>query len=567
MYLGAKKGDASFLRVMLEDGTVAENVWGKVGGGSGSGGGGGGGAVSSASEPLAIDSAKNLSLQQAAPLFTNGLGQLGLNIAGPLFIDGSGNLNSAPGASGATGPVGPAGPTGPVGATGATGFVGPQGSTGPQGASGLVGPTGAAGASGATGPAGPVGATGAGYGATSTTAVTIGTGSQNFATQTGLAYSIGARVRAASHATPTNFMEGLVTSYSGGVLIVNVDLTGGSGTPADWDINLAGQQGATGSVGPAGASGATGPAGGVGAAGASGATGPVGPAGASGATGPVGPAGASGATGPAGPTLITNHCGRLYLQSATQIRFGPYNGDLIKINGNVYHIPTPGGLVGNTTGTYVNRVAGQNLAASTLYYVYVFDSGGGVLALDFDTVGHATSNTAGNVGVEVMNIAGGDSLTLVGMVWVSASTQFTDSGTNRGVLSWFNRGNRLIGIGLSNVTATNTGGVWGNVGGIQAILLNWADEALHFSLSGQMGNNTAGRTGGVALSFDSTSANIILQQYCYLTAPNYGNYTIALPYSMPEGAHSYFVLGFGSVDTNANSMTIYNSTLFISTRG
>jgi hypothetical protein len=40
-------------------------------------------------------------------------------------------------------------------------------------------------------------------------------------------------------------MEGLVTSYSGTTLIINVDTTGGSGTLANWNINIAGNVGAT----------------------------------------------------------------------------------------------------------------------------------------------------------------------------------------------------------------------------------------------------------------------------------------------------------------------------------
>jgi hypothetical protein len=78
-------------------------------------------------------------------------------------------------------------------------------------------------------------------------------------------------------------MEGLVTSYSGTSLAINVDLINGSGTFADWDINLAGQQGTTGATGSTGA------------------TGPQGPIGTTGATGPQGVAGPTGAAGPGVP--------------------------------------------------------------------------------------------------------------------------------------------------------------------------------------------------------------------------------------------------------------------------
>ncbi|WP_247903387.1 hypothetical protein [Bradyrhizobium sp. 131] len=93
------------------------------------------------------------------------------------------------------------------------------------------------GVTGATGP------TGAGYGGTSTTSLAIGTGSKAFTTQAGLAYTNGARVRASSAANTSNWMEGLVT-YSGTTLTMTADKTGGSGTKADWNLNVVGQPGA-----------------------------------------------------------------------------------------------------------------------------------------------------------------------------------------------------------------------------------------------------------------------------------------------------------------------------------
>jgi len=96
----------------------------------------------------------------------------------------------------------------------------------------------------AKGDTGAQGPQGTGYAATSTTSLTIGTGPQTFATQAGLAYSAGARVRASSNGNGANYMEGLVTAYSGGSLTINVTRTGGSGTFASWNINVAGDPGA-----------------------------------------------------------------------------------------------------------------------------------------------------------------------------------------------------------------------------------------------------------------------------------------------------------------------------------
>jgi hypothetical protein len=139
------------------------------------------------------------------------------------------------------------GPPGPTGAQGAQGPKGDTGTTGPQGVPGNPGPA------GAQGNAGPVGPTGSGYGGTSTTSLTIASGSIGFITQPGLAYQVGTRVRLASFSSPVNYMEGNVTAYdSGGNMTVMVTLVHGSGTFGNWTLNVAGLQGDAGPPGPAG---------------------------------------------------------------------------------------------------------------------------------------------------------------------------------------------------------------------------------------------------------------------------------------------------------------------------
>lgn len=114
----------------------------------------------------------------------------------------------------------------------------------------------------ACGDAGATGATGASYAGTSTTSLAIGTGTKVFTTQSGLAYVVGSRVRAANTADTANYMEGRVTSYSGTSLTLSVDVTGGSGTLASWNLSIAGDrgiQGVQGIQGDQGIQGATGP--------------------------------------------------------------------------------------------------------------------------------------------------------------------------------------------------------------------------------------------------------------------------------------------------------------------
>lgn len=81
------------------------------------------------------------------------------------------------------------------------------------------------------------------YGGTSTTSLTIGTGSKAFTTQAGYAYTNGARVRATATAGATGWLEGVAT-YSGTSLTINVDKTSGSGTGTAWNFNVVGEPGA-----------------------------------------------------------------------------------------------------------------------------------------------------------------------------------------------------------------------------------------------------------------------------------------------------------------------------------
>jgi hypothetical protein len=181
---------------------------------------------------------------------------------GPTGIQGAtGPTGAASTVAGPTGPTGVAGIDGPTGPTGAVSTTpGPTGPTGTAGSAGATGPTGAA--STVAGPTGPTGLNGIGYaGLTSSTSNTVGTGSLTFTTNlsdTQTAFAVGERVRIAYTVTPTNYVEGIITSFSGTTLVITSDAFGGSGTYTSWNIVAAGNVGATGATGP------TGPAGGGG---------------------------------------------------------------------------------------------------------------------------------------------------------------------------------------------------------------------------------------------------------------------------------------------------------------
>ena len=96
---------------------------------------------------------------------------------------------------------------------------------------------------------GPQGDVGPGFATTSTTSNSIGTGTKVFTIPDAGAPYLGARMRAASTASPSNYLEGIVTAVGANSVTITSDLTGGSGTIADWALVATGDRGATGATG------------------------------------------------------------------------------------------------------------------------------------------------------------------------------------------------------------------------------------------------------------------------------------------------------------------------------
>jgi len=105
--------------------------------------------------------------------------------------------------------------------------------------------------------AGARGATGAAaknFAATSTTSRAIGsTGTMTWTIGNDKAYQVNDLVRLCVADDPTKWMKGIVSDYSGGVLSVAINEKSGTGTYANWTINLAGETGGKGDKGDRGA--------------------------------------------------------------------------------------------------------------------------------------------------------------------------------------------------------------------------------------------------------------------------------------------------------------------------
>jgi hypothetical protein len=250
------------------------------------------------------------------------------------------------------------------------------------------------------------GADGVGYGGTSTTSRTIGTGSQAFTTQAGLAYTNGARVRASSAANTSNWMEGLAT-YSGTTLTITVDKTNGSGTLADWNFNVVGQPGAGDLTSTNNLSDV-----------------------------------ASAATARANLGVPQTYGQCKLVKSGSYLVLLPFNGNVLTIAGVTNAVPDAG-----------VSLAAAGLTASTTYFIYAYMNSG-TMTLEASTTAHATSTTAGNKGTEIKS--GDNTRTLVGIARVIAGPAWQDTAAQRFVISWFNRERRDV-VGAVDSTSTDTG--------------------------------------------------------------------------------------------------------------
>lgn len=91
-------------------------------------------------------------------------------------------------------------------------------------------------------------AAGLSFTSTSTSDVTIGTGSKTFTVQASESYQPGMPITAVVTGDPTRYVSGIATSYSGTTLQIAVATggTGGSGSASTWDISISGLVGPQG---------------------------------------------------------------------------------------------------------------------------------------------------------------------------------------------------------------------------------------------------------------------------------------------------------------------------------
>jgi hypothetical protein len=223
---------------------------------------------------------------------------------------------------------------------------------------------------------------------------------------------------------------------------------------------------------------------------------------------------------------------RLKVDSTTQISLQRYLGryiNLIVASALISRlIPASGPTL---------TVAGAGLSASTLYYIYAFDSGG-TLTLEASTTGHVTDATFG-----IETKSGDATRALVGMAYVDAASHFVDSTAARHLANWFNRRSLdLTGTFSADRTTVSTSYTELNTE-IRINFLTWADEAVEVSISGGAANSANGAATSAAIGIDSTSAPSSEAQ-CTAGAVNQRqSLSVAMSVILSEGHHFATLLG------------------------
>lgn len=202
---------------------------------------------------------------------------------------------------------------------------------------------------------------------------------------------------------------------------------------------------------------------------------------------------------------------RLDYVSATQIKLSPYKGNKIIIN-NATHLIPSGGVTLTNSG----------MSSSTLYYIYAYMNSG-TMTLEYSTTGYTIDTATG-----IPYKTGDTTRALVGGVYTTAGSQFSDTSAYRGVSSWFNRLKKYNRVLLTSDYSSSSASVI--VSALTAIFVAWSDDTVHAILDTSIKVNTG--SSKVVLSTtpgNERSAYITTTNTAYLTATTNLLYVPASP--------------------------------------
>jgi len=230
------------------------------------------------------------------------------------------------------------------------------------------------------------------------------------------------------------------------------------------------------------------------------------------------------------------------------VKFVPYNGNLIRINGINHNIPAAGITVAYNN-CFINGVGGSTLTASNSYLVFAFIHATLGMQLDFCllAVGHTASTQAGNIGTEIKT--SDNSRTLVGILYSSGTaTPFYDQNSNRQVRSWFNRRPApMFAAGGGNFNALAPQ--------VYSSVVAFVGEQVHVIGTWY---GTADNWGNASLSLYLNGAGIGAAGYATTvhTTSAYENATAMVAVTLNEGFNQFGLYGSQSIGTTGGSCAI-----------
>ena len=165
------------------------------------------------------------------------------------------------------------------------------------------------------------------------------------------------------------------------------------------------------------------------------------------------------------------------------IQYCPYKGNIkTTASQGTYTIPS-GCLTATLTSMYVGGTGSSSVSASTLYYIYLWNTSG-TWVLDADTTGHATDSSSG---IEIKS--GDNTKTLVGMIHTDANKhvimtggQTSSAGDTNTVATWDNRIPTVTRCSYSSTASISGGGTPTEVSSQNRCnFMSWGDGATFVS--------------------------------------------------------------------------------------
>jgi hypothetical protein len=232
--------------------------------------------------------------------------------------------------------------------------------------------------------------------------------------------------------------------------------------------------------------------------------------------------------------LITKLAGHgqciLSTGGTTNLTLFPMNGNNLIINGVTQQVPQAG----------VSYTLSGTTAGST-YNVYAFMNSG-VMTLMLSTTGHSTASN----GVETMT--GDTTKTLVGKIYTSASNTILDNGTNRTVISWFNRRLKAINTGSAGNSTSSLTSV---LLGLTVTFLSWSADSYQAQLSGIANNSTVNDGASIGILVDGAGGGFTSAQMISNPASSSQQLISIAAGSVAEGVHTLQAQGAAVTGGNA----------------